>query len=240
MSFDLPRNTILPVDAVDVRLDPGPHPFESANRAAIEENWRRETDANPALFNGEVVLLSRLAYSGGNLAGRCHAIRYATFLHWRRHRETAPAEHAFAHAMLVSRDGALVAVRMGGHTANAGRVYFAAGSFEPVDFPDGRVDLHGNMVREVGEETGLSIDDAPREDRFHFISIPNGTVIFKRYFVDVAADDIAEAIRAFVAGEADPEIDGPVVIRSGDNLPAMLAPQMLPLIGWHFANPWRP
>ena len=110
MSFDLPRNTILPVDAVDVRLDPGPHPFESANRAAIEENWRRETDANPALFNGEVVLLSRLAYSGGNLAGRCHAIRYATFLHWRRHRETAPAEHAFAHAMLVSRDGALVAV----------------------------------------------------------------------------------------------------------------------------------
>lgn len=238
MSFDLPRNTIVPVDAVDVRLDAGPHPFESANLAAIEENWLRETAANPALFDGQVVLLSRLAYAGGSLAGRCHAVRYATFLHWRRHRETAPAEHVFAHAVLVSRDGALVAVRMGRHTANAGRVYFAAGSFEPVDFPGGRVDLHANMAREVGEETGLSIDAVPREERFHFISIPNGTVIFKRYFVDAPAADIADAIRLHVAGEADPEIEGPVVIRDRDGLPDGLAPQMRPLIDWHFTNPW--
>lgn len=240
MYFDLPRNAIMPVDRVDVRLDPGPHPFESANGAAIEENWRRETAANPALFDGQVVLLSRLSYSGGSLSGACHAIRYSTFLHWRRHRQTAPGEHAFAHAMLVSGDGALIAVRMGGHTVNAGRVYFAAGSFEPVDFPDGRVDLHRNMAREVREETGLSIDAVPREDRFHFISMPNGTVIFRRYFVDAAADEIAETIRAFVAGEADPEIEGPVVIRRRDDLPAMLAMQMPPLIDWHFANPWAP
>lgn len=240
MAFDLPRNAILPVDLVDVRLDEGPHPFEIANLAAIEENWRRETQANPALFDGEVVLLSALAYSGRRLAGRCHAIRYATFLHWRRHRETAPAEHVFAHAMLVSRDGALIAVRMGGHTANAGRIYFAAGSFEPVDFPGGRVDLHGNMAREVGEETGLSIDGVPHEGGFHFISIPNGTVVFRRYLVDAAADDIADAVRAHVAGEPDPEIDGPVVIRDRQTLPDGLAPQMRPLIDWHFTNPWHP
>lgn len=187
-----------------------------------------------------MVLLSALAYSGRRLSGRCHAIRYATFLHWRRHRETAPAEHAFAHAVLVSRDGALVAVRMGGHTANPGRVYFAAGSFEPVDFRDGRVDLHANMAREVGEETGLSIDAVPREDRFHFISIHNATVIFRRYLIDAAADDVADAVRAHVAGEAEPEIDGPVVIRDRDSLPDGLAPQMRPLIDWHFANPWTP
>lgn len=240
MAFDLPRGTILPVDAVDVRLDDGPHPFESANRAAIEENWHRETAANPALFDGEVVLLSALAYTGRRLTGRCHAIRYATFLHWRRNRETAPAEHAFAHAMLVSRDGALVAVRMGGHTANAGRIYFAAGSFEPVDFPGGLVDLHANMAREVGEETGLAIDGVPREDRFHFISMPNGTVIFRRYLIDASAEDIADAVRAHVSGEAQPEIDGPVVIGGRDSLPNGLAPQMRPLIDWHFANPWRP
>ena len=44
---------------------------------------------------------------------------------------------------------ALVAIRMGAHTVNAGKVYFAAGSFEPEDFPDGVVDAHGNMAREV-------------------------------------------------------------------------------------------
>jgi 8-oxo-dGTP pyrophosphatase MutT (NUDIX family) len=96
------------------------------------------------------------------------------------------------------------------------------------------------MAREVREETGLSIDAVPREDRFHFISIPNGTVIFRRYFVDAAAADTADAIRTFVAGEADPEIEGPVVIFDRDNMPDGLAPQMRPLIDWHFANPWSP
>ncbi|TIU66812.1 MAG: hypothetical protein E5W15_22220, partial [Mesorhizobium sp.] len=62
MSFDLPRNVILPVDAVDVRLDPGPHPFAVSNAEAIAENWRQEIAAKPALFDGTVVLLSELAY----------------------------------------------------------------------------------------------------------------------------------------------------------------------------------
>ena len=42
----------------------------------------------------------------------------------------------------------------------AGRVYFAAGSFEPVDFRDGLVDVDFNMIREVREETGLDLSGA--------------------------------------------------------------------------------
>lgn len=235
--FDIPRNTILPVDAVDVGLDPARHPFELQNLAAIEENWRTETAANPALFDGTMVLLSSLSYSGRRLAGRCHAIRYATFMHWRRHRSTSAAEHAFAHAMLVTADNALVAIRMGAHTANPGLVYFAAGSFEPMDFPDGKVDLHLNMARELREETGLSIDRAVREDQLHFISLATGTVIFRRYFLDQDADTIAARIRDFVASEDEPEIEGPVVIRNPSDLPEGLMAQMAPLIAWHFANP---
>ena len=53
-----------------------------------------------------------------------------------------------------------MAIRMAAHTVNAGRVYFAAGSFEPSDFRDGLVDADGNMVREVREETGLDIAGA--------------------------------------------------------------------------------
>ena len=67
--------------------------------------------------------------------------------------------------MLVTKDNALIAIRMAAHTVNAGRVYFAAGSFEPEDFPDGRVDAHGNMVREVTEETGLDISGVRRGER---------------------------------------------------------------------------
>ncbi|WP_434725739.1 hypothetical protein [Mesorhizobium sp. RIZ17] len=236
MSFDLPRNVILPVDAVDVRLDPGPHPFALTNAAAIADNWRRETAANPALFDGTVVLLSELAYRDGRLIGRCHAVNYSTFMLWRKRRENSGAEHAYAHAMLVAGDNALVAIRMGSHTVNAGRVYFAAGSFEPIDFRDGLVDVDFNMIREVGEETGIDLSTAERGRRWHALSTPSGTVIFRRYHVTEPADELARRITAFVATETDPEIEGPVIIRDASDLPDGLMGHMKPLIEWHFAS----
>ncbi|TIS83338.1 MAG: hypothetical protein E5W88_30140 [Mesorhizobium sp.] len=236
MSFDLPRNVILPVDAIDVRLDPGPHPFAVDNAEAIAKNWQSEIAANPALFDGTVVLLSELAYRDRSLIGRCHAINYSTFMLWRKRRENSGAEHAYGHAMLVAGDNALVAIRMGRHTVGAGSVYFAAGSFEPTDFRDGLVDVDFNMIREVREETGLDLSDARRGVRWNALSTTSGTVIFRRYHVDEAADEIASRIRAFVATEADPEIEGPVIIRHAGDLPDGLSPHMKPLIEWHFAN----
>ncbi|CDX29788.1 conserved hypothetical protein [Mesorhizobium plurifarium] len=236
LSFDLPRNVILPVDAIDVRLDPGPHPFAVSNAEAIAENWRQEITANPALFDGTVVLLSELAYRDNRLAGRCHAVKYSTFLLWRKRRENSGAEHAYAHAVLVAGDNALVAIRMGRHTVNAGRVYFAAGSFEPIDFRDGMVDVDFNMIREVGEETGLDLSTAERGHRYHALSTASGTVIFRQYRVTETADELARRVRAFVAAEAEPEIEGPVIIRGAGDLPDGLMPHMKPLIEWHFGG----
>lgn len=235
MSFELPRDVILPVDEIDVVLDPSPHPIELGMREAIAENWRREVEERPALFDGTVVLLSRFGYSEGRLFGRCHPVRYSTFLYWRRER-VGTVVHAFAHPMLVSRDNALVAIRMASHTVNAGRVYFAAGSFEPEDFPGGRVDPHGNMVREVREETGLDIADVGRGERHYALSTDRGTVIFRRYFLDEDADSIATRIRAFVATESEPEIEAPVIIRNAADRPQGLMPYMPALIEWHFSG----
>jgi 8-oxo-dGTP pyrophosphatase MutT (NUDIX family) len=237
LNFDLPPDVILPVERIDVRLDMGVHPFERNHAQAIEENWRRETTRNPALFDGTVVLLSSLAYRGGELSGTCHPVRFATFMHWRNNRETPGTAHAFAHAMLVSGDGALVAIRMGSHTVSAGRVYFAAGSFEPSDFFDGQVDVDYNMVREVREETGIDLERAARGQRCHVLATLRGTVIFRRYRMVESADAIAALIERHVANEAEPEISGPVIIRSADDLPEGLMPHMLPLVQWHFANP---
>jgi len=236
MSFDLPRNVILPVDAVDVRLDPSPHPFALDNAEAIVENWQRELAAKPALFDGTVVLLSQLTYRDNRLVGRCHAVNYSTFMLWRKRRENSGAEHAYAHAVLVAGDNALVAIRMGSHTVNAGRVYFAAGSFEPIDFRDGQVDVDFNMIREVREETGLDLSDAPRGKRYHVLSTASGTVIFRRYRETAPADEIARRISAFVATETEPEIEGPVIIRHAADLPDGLAAHMKPLVEWHFAG----
>ena len=232
--FSLPLDTIFAVSRVSVRLDPAPHPFEAENAAAIAENWTRETAANPALFNGEVALLSSLVLADGALAGRCHIVRYATFLHWRASRPRDDAGHVYTHAMLVSADNALVAVRMGPQTVNAGQVYFAAGSFEPGDFRDGEADLEGNMHREVMEETGIDLAGVRYEPRYHGVSKATGTVIFRRYFLPETADRLAGRIRAHIAAETDPELAEPVVIRNAADLPDRLAPQMHDLIGWHF------
>lgn len=236
MTFDLPRDQVLPVDTVEVRLDPAPHPFELANREAIAANWQREKQATPALFDGEVVLLAGLAYRDRRLVGRCHGVRYSTFLYWRRMRPVPSAEHTYAHAVLVASDNTLVAIRMAAATANAGQVYFAAGSFEPEDFRDGLADVDGNMMREVMEETGLDISALPRGTGYQALSTQGGTVIFRRYYLPFDADEAAARVRAFVAREAEPEIEGPVIIRNARDLPDGLKPHMKPMIDWHFAG----
>jgi 8-oxo-dGTP pyrophosphatase MutT (NUDIX family) len=236
MTIDLPRDVVLPVDVVDVRLDPGPHPLEISHEDAIAENWQREIAANPRLFNGTVVLVSEMTYKDGHLVGRCHAARYATFLYWRRNRDVPGTGHFYAHAMLISSDGALVAIRMAPHTVNAGRIYFAAGSFEPIDFRNGVVDIDFNMVREVKEETGLDLNEARRGERCYLLSTERGTVIFRRYWLPLTANAIVTRVNAHVASEHDPEIAGPVVIHSASDQPDDLLPHMNPLIEWHFAQ----
>ena len=122
------------------------------------------------------------------------------------------------------------------HTANAGKVYFAAGSFEPEDFRDGLVDLDYNMAREVREETGLDLFQAHREERCHALSVESGTVIVRCYRMAETADDLAERMRQFVATDPDPEIEGPVVIRGMHDLPEGLMPHMRALVEWHFSD----
>lgn len=236
MAFDIPRDVILPVDRVAVRLSPAPHPFEAENGTAIADGWQREIAANPALFDGTVVLLSELAYRDRQLVGICHAVRFSTFMHWRRNKVGSGAEHAFAHAVLSGSEGALVAIRMGPHTANPGRVYFAAGSFEPVDFPGGMVDVDANMIREVGEETGLDVSNAVRDAGYHILSGERGTVIFRRYRMPQTADALAEAVRRHVEVDPDPEIAGPVIIRTPREPQDGLMPYMPALIEWHFSG----
>jgi 8-oxo-dGTP pyrophosphatase MutT (NUDIX family) len=92
------------------------------------------------------------------------------------------------------------------------------------------------MIREVGEETGLDLSQAERGQRYHALSTASGTVIFRRYRVAETADELARRISAFVAAEAEPEIEGPVIIRHAADLPDGLMGHMKPLIEWHFSN----
>jgi 8-oxo-dGTP pyrophosphatase MutT (NUDIX family) len=232
-TFNLPRGSILPVETVKLRLDPAPLVFEVANSEAIARNWEQERAANPHLFDGSTVLFSTLALRDGALMGIYHRVSYATHLYWRRRRPVAGVEHLYANAVLVSADGALLAVRMNAHTANAGRVYFASGVLEPSDFRDRRAALEANMYREVAEETGLDLSEARAEPCWFVLSLDSGTVVFRRYLFDDRAEKLVSKVHDFLSREQDPEIAEPVIIR-GQGRCADATPAMQILIDWHF------
>ena len=148
--------TIFDVSSFRLEVRDGPHPWLTGNEAGIAANWEREIALNPRLFNGRMVFQRDLVLDDGHIRGAAHLVPYAAFLHWRRFgRGGGDGYHLFAMPLILSRDGAVMAIRMADTTANPGRVYPPAGSLDDSDVHDGLCDLDGNMMRETREETGL-------------------------------------------------------------------------------------
>ncbi|PHP67529.1 hypothetical protein CSC94_07430 [Zhengella mangrovi] len=229
----IPMRQMIPLSDVVIELDDGPHPFEVLRGAEIEENWLFEKAANPHLFDGRVTLVSSAGLSApGILAARCHLVRYATLLHWIRHPEEGLADHVFAHAILESADRKFIAIRMGPRTVNAGKCYFAAGSVDAADIVDGRVDIDGNMRREVAEEVGLDLSEADAAAGYRLWRDDGYSVLMRRYRFDRTAENLCRAINDHVRQDPDPEIVGPVILEPGGTLPDGLARQMIPILDW--------
>jgi 8-oxo-dGTP pyrophosphatase MutT (NUDIX family) len=139
-----------------MRLVGGGWPYAEANAAAIAEHWAREIAANPALFDGRVLVARRLGLRENAVEGTYVEISFSALLYW-RHRGFPPAGafNCFGAAVVCSRDGAILLGRMADYTANAGRVYFPCGTPDRDDVVRDRVDLDGSILRELAEETGL-------------------------------------------------------------------------------------
>ncbi|RFB93299.1 DNA mismatch repair protein MutT [Rhizobium leguminosarum bv. trifolii] len=231
-----PEATVFPIAGVDLRVLPGSHPFVLAEEAAIRDNWAKETAANPALFDGRLVFQQRLSFSEDGIAGEGYVTPFSAFMWWRRQPQRQGGLHIFAYPVLESADGALVAIRMGAHTANPGQVYFAAGSLEQEDIVDGRCDIEANMRREVHEETGLDLSDSVAGQEL-YASYSSRTVTLMRLFrFDMTADEMVKRIEAHMLVAEDKEIAGAVAIRSADPSAHPYNISMLPVISWYFGK----
>lgn len=229
-----PEQTVFPIAGLDLRVLAGDHSFYVAEREAIRENWAKETAANPALFDGRMVFQERLALTDAGIAGEGHVIPFSTFMWWRRQPSRQGGIHLFAYPVLETSDGALVAIRMGSHTANPGQVYFAAGSLEPEDVSEGRCDVEGNMRREVMEETGLDLNEAKAGDRYYASHVRRTVTVLRLFRFDLTADDMIEKIHAHMLVADDKEIAGAVAIRSADPKAHPYNIAMLPVTDWYF------
>ena len=159
---------IVEVAELDFAYQPRPWPFAFERADDIARHWRERKAARPAMFDGRVLLLGARQFAARGdgaavLRGAYFEVDYSAFLGWRDFGfPDATVANCFSMAALRASDGAFLLGEMGAHTANAGMIYFAAGTPDANDIFDGRVDLMANIQRELLEETGV----APQEVAF--------------------------------------------------------------------------
>jgi 8-oxo-dGTP pyrophosphatase MutT (NUDIX family) len=226
-----PLNQHLPFSVItqaELRLERERHPLEIEAKDRIDAEWQRRLAANPRLFDGDVVLATRMEIAGGRLHGVCRPIRYAGLLHFLGLEEAEAVAsgyfHVYCWAAVVSGDGKALMGRMAAHTANAGRIFFPSGSLEAADFPGGLADIDGNMARELREETGLLLSDAAPDPHYLLARSARTAALMRVYRFSQSAAELVESAQAHLDGGKDDELDAIFAFAPGQTHPAMSPP----------------
>ncbi|MFC0282868.1 NUDIX hydrolase [Camelimonas abortus] len=230
---------IAPLRAVTARFVRRPWPWAEANRARIEAYWREAKARRPRLFNGAILLSRRPQIRDGHYEAVYQPVDFAAFLTWRDLGWPDPGMvNGFSMAALRGADGAFVAGVQGRHTANGGSVYFAAGTPDLSDVrPDGAVDLAGNIVRELREETGLDAAGLAFAPGWTAVLDGGRAALVREARSPLPAEELARRIRAHIAADPEAELADVVVIRSAADIdPARMQPFMRAWLAWRFAQ----
>jgi 8-oxo-dGTP pyrophosphatase MutT (NUDIX family) len=211
--------TVVPLSALSARLVEDEWPWAHDNRALVEAHWTDLSRKNPALFNGRVLVRRRQELREGRLILEYVEADFAAFIAFRDHGFPDPSTgNGFALAALRTEDGAFILGRMADYTANAGKIYFPAGTPDPDDvLPDGTVDLAGSVLRELAEETGLQAHEVIATDRWTAVFAGARTALMRDVLVPGDAEAARTRIRAFLARDPQPELaDIHIVRHKGD------------------------
>src|SRR5947209_20364437 len=155
---------IIPLTWLDLRYEPAPWPFADERRTEIDGQFEKLRREKPQMWNGHVLLLRRGEIADGVLSGAYLKTDFASFIAWRDWGfPDKTMRNCFPMAALRSSDGAFLLGVMAAHTANAGHVYFAAGTPDPNDIVGAAVDLESSVMRELKEETGIVRKDVIAE-----------------------------------------------------------------------------
>jgi 8-oxo-dGTP pyrophosphatase MutT (NUDIX family) len=225
------------VARLDLVLEPGPWAYAEREAAAIGEAWSRWSAENPALFDGEVLVLTEGGLEGDSFTGRYRLARFSAFLHFLRAGTADGSRNAFALAALTGSDGGLVMGVMGGQTANAGRIYFPGGTPDMGDVFDGRVDLEHSVRRELLEETGLGETEVAFAPGFRLYSDDKRHAFLKEARSLLPAADLAALIRERLQAQDEPElVDVHVVAEMDDLRPGLMPDFQLAYARWWLAE----
>jgi 8-oxo-dGTP pyrophosphatase MutT (NUDIX family) len=223
---------ILSIDALDFAFAPRPWPFAEAEAERIADHWRARVAQQPLLFNGRVLLLGRYAVAadrrGVTLRGEYFETDFAAFLAWRDFGfPDLTVANAFSMAALVGADGAFLLGEMAAHTANAGRIYFPAGTPDPNDVFDGKVDLAASALRELEEETSIAADAVAYDPGWTVVYAPPRIACMKLMRLAEPAEAIKARVETFLAADPHAELSGIRIVRGPADLDRARAPAFI-------------
>ncbi|MCC7346004.1 MAG: NUDIX hydrolase [Variibacter sp.] len=220
---------VRPIARLELAFAPRPWRFAAERRAEIAAHFDRLRRDKPALYNGPVLLMHAREVAGDVLRGAYLQTDFASFIAWRDWGFPDPdATNCFALGALRGSDGGYLLGVMGGHTMNAGRIYFPGGMPDPADIVAGaHVDLEGSVRREVWEETGL--------DPAHFDPAPGWVAVLagprialvKLLQAHEPADVLRQRIRRHLEAEQQPELADIHIVREPDDLNPCMPPFVL-------------
>ncbi len=211
-------------DRLDFGLDNSVWDFARERHAEIDALFAELKRAQPALFNGRVLLMHRYAIDNGTMRGAFLEADYASFVAWQRWgREDARIYDCFAAAAIQSTDGAFLLGVMGRHTYNAGQIYFPCGTPDPSDIVNGStVDFDFSVRRELQEETGLDPEALTVEPGWSLVFEGSLIAGIKVMRSPLAAEPLRALILENMARERQPELADIRIIRG----PADFDPMM--------------
>lgn len=230
--------SLIPLRAVDFVYDDRPWEWAEREQDRIAAHWRSVSAGNPAFFDGRVLVTWKHSIDDGVLRGACLETDFSKFLAWRDFGfPDKSIVNVFAMAALRAEDGAYLLGVMGAHTANAGRIYFAAGTPDPNDVQDGRVDLAGSVTRELMEETGLSENDVRVGEGFTAIRRGQKLALMRDVIVPGSAEDVRARVRKNFAALAEEELSDLYIARGpGDIDPARMPDFVVDFLRERFAQ----
>jgi 8-oxo-dGTP pyrophosphatase MutT (NUDIX family) len=207
------------VTALDLNMTPWVWPFAARRRAEIDAHFAEQQRAKPKIWNGRVLLARNARFAGNSVGADYFETDFASFLAWRDWGyPDKDVFNGFGMGALRSSDGAFVLGEMGSHTANAGRIYFPAGTPDPDDIRDGAVDIAGSVAREAEEETGLSPADYRAAPDWCCVDTGPSLAMIRALQADLPGDALRAKIVANLARQSQPELSAIHLVRKRSDL----------------------
>lgn len=211
---------------VVARLVPHRWRWAEANAERIATHWMHRKAQRPEIFNGRVLMLAELRTEGQSCDARFFETDYAVLTAWLDlGRPDETVGNAFAMGALCGNDGGFILGRMADHTANAGQLYFPAGTPDLSDVtPTGEVDLAASLEREIAEETGLGSSDWEIARDWTIVEAEGRIAFLRLVRLRESAEVSRTRIRRFLASETRPELADVIVVSSEADLDPIAMP----------------